>query len=345
MSKLNRGRYTPPSRGVRVRNSALALGAAVISSGFSLSVEAGASPAKPPVTSTQSFYACINTSENEIIGVEAVPFTPQFCASNGQTTVLTQITGQQGIQGSQGAPGTGAQGTQGNQGNQGNNGSQGFQGTQGAQGPQGVQGAQGIQGPRGVQGNQGFQGAQGALGAQGNQGPRGVQGNQGFQGAQGAQGGNGAQGPQGVQGNQGQAANGTFAEFYGLQPSDYPATVAVGADVPFPRSGPAAGSIITIVNPGVFQLSNIGTYEISFVVPVDEPGQLEVSINGILQSYTVVGRATGTSAIVGQSLVTTTLADSEIAIENASSSSALTITPNAGGTSPVSASLIIQQLQ
>jgi hypothetical protein len=133
-----------------------------------MGVEEGvsASPPKAPVPSTKTFFACIEGGE--IIGVEAVPFTAQFCATDpGQ--VLTRITGPQGFQGAQGSQGI--QGTQGVQGTQGN---------QGAQGSQGFQGIQGAQGNQGVQGSQGFQGFQGFQGAQGNQG---VQGNQGFQGA------------------------------------------------------------------------------------------------------------------------------------------------------------------
>ena len=212
------GRYTPPSRGIRVRNSAIALGAAVLSSGFTLGVEAGASPAKPPVMSTQTYWACIDTGDNEIVGVEAMPFTQQFCATQGETTVLTQITGPQGLQGLQGVQGNqgsqgiqGLQGNQGAQGNQGNNGSQGFQGFQGPQGTQGNNGSQGFQGP---------QGSQGKPGAQGNQGNNGSQGFQGYQGVQGNQGSNGAQGPQGVQGNQGSSTSLIFESSQNTNPAE-----------------------------------------------------------------------------------------------------------------------------
>ena len=52
----------------------LAVGAAVISSGLTMGLEAGASPPKAPVMSTKTFYACIEGGE--IIGVEAMLFTP-----------------------------------------------------------------------------------------------------------------------------------------------------------------------------------------------------------------------------------------------------------------------------
>ena len=109
---------------------------------------AGASPAKPPVTSTATYFACVNTSENQIIGVEAVPFSPQFCSPSDGNEVLTQITGPQGSVGTQGV--AGPQGSQGAQGSQGSQGSQGAQGAQGADGAQGAQGNQGVQGASGT---------------------------------------------------------------------------------------------------------------------------------------------------------------------------------------------------
>ena len=143
-----------------------------------MGLEAGAAPPKPPVYSTADFYACVNTSENEIVGVEAAgSFTPQFCQGQPDE-VLTSITGPQGFQG--------AQGNQGFQGSQGVQGAQGFQGNQGVRGVQGFQGNQGVQGVQGAQGFQGNQGAQGNPGFQGNQGVQGAQGNQGFQGVAGA---------------------------------------------------------------------------------------------------------------------------------------------------------------
>ncbi len=61
--------------------------------------------------------------------------------------------------------------------------------------------------------------------------------------------------------------------------------------------------------------------------------------------YTVFGRATGTSQITGEALVTTTVVNSALSVMNPiGNSTALTITPLAGGASPVAASLVIQQL-
>ena len=63
-------------------------------------------------------------------------------------------------------------------------------------------------------------------------------------------------------------------------------------------------------------------------------------------AYTVSGRATGTSQIIGMDLVQTTTENSVLTVRNPlGSSTALTITPLAGGFRPVSAHLLILQIQ
>jgi hypothetical protein len=159
----------------------------------------------------------------------------------------------------------------------------------------------------------------------------------------------GAQGPTGPTGPTGPAGTGNYAEFYALMPPDNSATVAVGADVAFPQDGPTSGTSIIRSSSSAIELTSIGTYDVSFQVPVTEAGQLVLTLDSgagpVELPYTVVGRATGTSQIVGHSLVTTTVADSLLSVANPTgNSTALTITPLAGGTHPVSASLIVTQL-
>ncbi len=128
-------------------------------------------------------------------------------------------------------------------------------------------------------------------------------------------------------------------------PPDNAATVAPGTAVAFPQDGPVDGSIAR-TGVDTFNLPVVGTYRISFTVPVTEAGQLILSLNGADLAYTVAGRATGTSAIEGESLVTTTSANSTISVLNpAGNPTALTITPLAGGTRPVSASIIIERIR
>ena len=137
-----------------------------------------------------------------------------------------------------------------------------------------------------------------------------------------------------------------FADFYALMPPDNAATVTPGTDVSFPQDGPSSGADIARTGPDSFNLAQIGTYQVLFQVNVTEAGQLLLTLNGADLEYTVVGRATGTSQIVGMALVETTSTNSVLTVRNpASNAAAIGITPLAGGTRPVSAHLIITQLQ
>ncbi len=128
-------------------------------------------------------------------------------------------------------------------------------------------------------------------------------------------------------------------------PPDNSATVGVGVDVQFPQDGPTSGTTITRTGPSSFNLADIGVYNVQFQVSVTEAGQLMLTLNTTELDYTVVGRATGTTQIVGLCLIRTTVANSIITVRNPTgNSTALTIPPLAGGTWPVSAHLVIIQL-
>lgn len=171
-------------------------------------------------------------------------------------------------------------------------------------------------------------------------GPEGPQGPRGPIGPQGPVGDTGAQGPQGLPGGVL-----SYADFYALMPPDNSATVAPGTDVSFPQNGPIANTNIGRLGPSSFNLGPIGTYQILFQVSVTEAGQLILTLNGQDLAYTVAGRATGTSQIVGMAVVTTTAVNSILTVRNpAGNAAALTITPLAGGTRPVSAHLVITQI-
>lgn len=159
----------------------------------------------------------------------------------------------------------------------------------------------------------------------------------------------GPKGPAGAAGPTGAAgpAGGVLAaaDFFALMPPDNAATVAPGADVSFPQDGPTFGGIIRIGS-AAFQLPSVGVYQVIFQVSVTEAGQLILTLDGSDLAYTVVGRATGTSQIMGMALVQTATPNSILTVRNpAGNATALTITPLAGGTRPVSAHLVITQLQ
>ena len=128
-------------------------------------------------------------------------------------------------------------------------------------------------------------------------------------------------------------------------PPDNAATVAPGTDVSFPQDGPNSGTTIVRTGANAFNLTEIGTYQVLFQVSVTEAAQLILTLNGADLEYTVAGRATGTSQIIGMAIVETSSVNSILTVRNpAGNASAITITPLAGGTRPVSAHLTITRI-
>jgi hypothetical protein len=216
-------------------------------------------------------------------------------------------------------------------------------GPPGATGPAGSTGATGATGAMGPMGPSGATGATGPLGPIGPAGPTGATGPLGPIGPAGPTGPIGPAGPTGPIGPSGTLA---FADFFAMMPPDNPATIAAGSDITFPQNGPTSASAITRISAATFNLAAVGIYQVMFQVSVNEAGQLVLTLNGTEQAFTVVGRATGTSQIVGISLLTTSAPNSILTVRNPTGSAvALTITPLAGGVDPVSAHLFIKQIQ
>ena len=201
----------------------------------------------------------------------------------------------------------------------------------GQMGPRGLQGAKGDPGPIGPQGFRGPTGPQGPIGLPGPQGPTGE---------------TGPQGPIGETGPQGPAGGiSSYADFFAIMPLDNSSTIAPGTNVSFPQNGTINSTTISRLSDDTFNLSEIGSYLILFQVSITEAGQLVLSLNDAELDYTVVGSATGTSQISEMTIVTTTSEDSVLSVRNPSDeAAALTITPVAGGTNPVSAHLVIIKL-
>ena len=297
------------------------------------------------------------------------PYPSGCCCNSAESYPVPGPQGQIGPRGPQGIPGAvgpegpqgiaGLQGPVGPAGPQGPAGEAGPQGPIGLTGPQGPQGPIGLTGPAGPQGIQGEPGPAGAVGPTGPQGPVGLTGPAGPQGPAGATGATGATGPQGpigltgpagpqgIQGEPGPAGTVLgFADFYALMPGDNAAPIAAGEDVAFPQDGPNSGDGISRAGAASFILEDIGIYQVMFNPSVDEAGQLVLTLNGTEIPYTVVGRATGTSQIVGNAIIQTTTAGSVLTVRNPEgTATSLTLTPSAGGTEPVSAHLVITRLQ
>lgn len=135
-----------------------------------------------------------------------------------------------------------------------------------------------------------------------------------------------------------------FADFFAMMPPDNAATVGPGSDVEFPQNGPSSGTIFRL-SPSQFILPSIGAYQVMFQVSVSEPAQLVITLNGVELPTTVAGRSTGTSQIVGLAVIQNDDANSILSIRNPLFGfSALSITPMAGGGSPISAHLVITRL-
>ncbi len=224
-------------------------------------------------------------------------------------------------------------------------------GPTGATGPRGATGATGPTGSRGPAGVTGHTGATGSTGATGASGIPGANGSTGATGATGATGTSGATGATGATGGTGLAGIPDYADFYALMPPDNAATVSAGGAVAFPNDGESSGTGL-IIRTGLdtFLLAEPGVYQVTFQVSVSEAGQLVLALNsgaGFLEiPSTVVGRATGTSQIVETALVRTSIVNSTLQVRNpAGESIALSVTPLAGGTNPVSAHLVIIRFQ
>jgi hypothetical protein len=217
-------------------------------------------------------------------------------------------------------------------------------GEQGLKGDKGDIGEQGIKGDKGDIGEQGIKGDKGDIGEQGIKGDKGDIGEQGIKGDKGDIGEQGLKGDIGEQGLKGDTGVINISNFYALMPNDNSATIAGGNSVEFPNIGPTNNSNIFKLSSSTFNLPSKAIYEITFQISIAEAGQLVVVLDGIELLYTVVGRATGTSQIVGNFLISTNKTNSILSINNPiGSSTALTATPVAGGNNPVSAHIIIKE--
>lgn len=137
----------------------------------------------------------------------------------------------------------------------------------------------------------------------------------------------------------------TFAEFYALMPGDNTATIAAGSPIQFPQNGLSNG-IITRINASQFNIPAVGIYLVDWQVSIAEAGQLILQLNGTDIPTSVVGRATGTSQIIGHTMIITTSPNSVLQVVNPSGNPvALTINPTAGGTRAVTANLVITRIQ
>lgn len=222
-------------------------------------------------------------------------------------------------------------------------GPQGVQGYQGPQGPIGPTGPQGIPGPNGAIGPTGPQGVPGAVGATGAIGPTGPQGATGAVGPTGPQGVAGPTGATGAVGPTGPAGGiSEYASFYALAPNDNPTAIAQNTAVAFPNTAASTTGITRLTN-STFNLTDTGTYLIMFKVNTNTAGQLGIAVNGAVQPSATFGNAADDGIIEGKTIITTTAANTVLSIVNPITT-AVTVTPSAGGTEATVSDLTIIKL-
>lgn len=190
-------------------------------------------------------------------------------------------------------------------------------------------------------GDQLFQESGGSVGIVGVAGPLGAPG---LAGAAGTAGLSGIPGIPGVPGIPGAPGLLDFSDFFALMAPNNGGMILGGSAIEFPNVGSTTGVIIP-TSPSTFLLPIIGTYLVQFQVDVLAAAQLQIRLNGIPLAETVVGRATGTTQIIGITLVTTTTAGSMLEVINPPTNAPLTIPPGDGGTHPISAHLVIIRIQ
>jgi hypothetical protein len=136
----------------------------------------------------------------------------------------------------------------------------------------------------------------------------------------------------------------SYADFYALMPDDNATPITPGSDVAFPQNGIIANANIGRTSDTEFLLNTAGTYLIMWNATVAEAGQLTLTVNDVEYPSTVVGKGAADGEIVGFTIINTT-GGATITVRNpVVNATNLTLTPNAGGTAPVSAHLTIVQL-
>jgi hypothetical protein len=145
----------------------------------------------------------------------------------------------------------------------------------------------------------------------------------------------------------------TFAQFFGISSQfglpDYSGTIAPGAACPFPEVGPTSGALTppTQLSPTTFQLPNAGVYHVQWQVPITEANaELGIALDGalLIAPVCVAGRAAAGAQVVGDFLFTTATPHVLSVINPVGAPAPLTVTPKAGGSNAVSATLLIQQI-
>ena len=83
-----------------------------------------------------------------------------------------------------------------------------------------------------------------------------------------------------------------------------------------------------------------GAYHVTWQVPINEPAQLGITVDGIVVASTITGRATGTVQLTGTAIVRITSAGSLLGLRNVGDV-AFTVSSNAGGISQTTSHMVV----
>lgn len=219
----------------------------------------------------------------------------------------------------------------------------------------GPPGQRGLSGDKGDAGPPGKDGEKGEKGEKGDEGPPGKDGDKGDTGTHGDKGEKGEAGPQGEKGDKGEKGDtgppgnsNMVSAYYCIMPSDNPEEITPGNKIDFPNTYYECPIIIRSTS-SIFNLINIGFYEIKWIVNVTQTAQIIVCLddgNGFKQQYNMVsGRNSGSSQLYGQFIFQTYVPNTKISLNNPlENNTPIKITETAGGTLPECCTLFIYYL-
>ena len=151
-------------------------------------------------------------------------------------------------------------------------------------------------------------------------------------------------GSTGATGATGATGSNGLAE-YGYVYNESAQTVPIEADITFDSNGVMSSGITHAAGTSDIVLVNSGTYKVTFSTSGTEPSQMALFVNGAVVSGTIYGSGAGTQQNSGQVIFTIGAGD-VLTLRNHSSSAAVGLQANAGGTrASANASVAIEKLR
>ena len=93
-----------------------------------------------------------------------------------------------------------------------------------------------------------------------------------------------------------------YTDFFAVNAEEEAINLQPGEDFAFPDNGVITGGISRI-SESSFNLADTGNYLVMFVVTTIQTPKLGLTLNGELLAYTVAGRPSGVSQIIGMTIV------------------------------------------